>query len=106
MNLEYSASHRDRANLLIHLFAVPLFWLASIMALTFTAMGAWSKLAWAFAGLGVSLGLQGIGHRREQHPPKAFSGPLDFVTRIFREQFYRFPAFLLGGGWWHNLRSN
>ena len=40
IDLEYSASHSDRVNLLIHLLAVPLFWLASIMALTMTAMRA------------------------------------------------------------------
>lgn len=103
---EYADSHQDRINLLIHLLAVPLFWLASLMALTFAAMGAWEKAVWALAALGISLGLQAIGHKRESVPPRPFNGALDFLSRIFREQFYRFPAFLLGGAWWRNLRRN
>lgn len=101
----YSESHRDRFNLLLHLFAVPLFWLATFAALTFAAMGAWSNLAWASAGFGVSLGLQAMGHKREKVPPRAFTGPLDFITRIFREQFHRFPALVLNGQWWRNFRG-
>ena len=102
---QYARSHADRVNLLIHLLAVPMFWLASISGITFLAMALWIHAGWAALALAAALGFQAIGHKRERLPPEPFSGPVDFVTRIFSEQFLRFPGFVLSGDWWRNFRA-
>ena len=50
-------------------------------------------------GPALSLAAQGAGHKREPSPPLPFAGPGDFVTRILSEQFYKFPKYVLTGGW-------
>lgn len=104
--VQYADSHGDRLNLLIHLLAVPLFWLGTLGFVTFATMGFWSYTAGTLVMPAVSLALQGFGHKREQVPPAPFAGPLDFVTRIFAEQLVRFPAFVLTGRWWRNFRRS
>ncbi|MEQ1438143.1 terminase [Fontimonas sp. SYSU GA230001] len=102
---EYAERHRDRVNLLIHIVAVPLFWIGSI-----NALGAllFSGLFAALGGLllmALSLFAQGIGHDREALQPQAFAGAWDFVRRIVAEQFITFPRFVLSGGWLRNLEA-
>ena len=101
----YAASHRDRVNLLVHLLAVPLFSVATIVMLLALVEGQLRLGATGFALLAVSLGLQGIGHKREGMLPTPFQGPFDFLTRIAKEQFWRFPRFVLSGRWWANFRA-
>ena len=50
--------------------------------------------------------MQGIGHKREAEPPVPFDGPGDFLARVFVEQFFTFPRFVLTGGWLRNLTRN
>jgi len=100
---DYGAKHRSRANLLIHIAAVPLFQLGSLVfvwgvlgfSLAVAAMGAVGMLA--------SIALQGRGHRLEREAPTPFSGAGDFVTRLIAEQWITFPRFVLSGGWYRNL---
>ena len=47
----------------------------------------------AVAGMGVSVLLQGRGHRRERETPAPFAGAGDFVSRFFVEQWVTFPRF-------------
>ena len=54
----------------------------------------------------ISISVQGAGHKQEPNPPLPFDGPADFVKRIFSEQFYRFPKFVLSGDWLRALRSS
>lgn len=102
---EYPERHRDRVNLLIHIVAVPLFWIGS-----FNAIGAllFSGLLFSLGGIvlmALSLFAQGIGHDREALQPQAFVGASDFVQRILAEQFVTFPRFVLSGGWLRNLEA-
>ena len=53
----------------------------------------------------VAVALQGRGHRLEPVPPEPFSGPLNFVSRLFFEQWVTFPRFVLSGGWLAALRK-
>ncbi len=69
------------------------------------AQARWLAAVGWLACIGLSLALQGIGHRRESMPPEPFSGPLDFLARILVDQFYRFPRLLLSGRWLRNLRG-
>lgn len=99
MDTEYPRFHQDRGNLALHLVMVPVFVGCSLGALWSLAAGAWLQAALLSAGPVVSLAVQGVGHKRELVPPLPFAGPGDFVKRVFLEQFYRFPAFVLSGGW-------
>jgi len=51
----------------------------------------------------VSLILQGRGHNLEATAPEPFKGGLDFILRLFAEQWITFPRFILTGGWSENL---
>jgi hypothetical protein len=53
-----------------------------------------------------SIAIQGAGHKIEPNPPLPFAGPGDFVKRIFSEQFYKFPKFVLSGDWLRTVRSS
>jgi hypothetical protein len=92
----YPDGHRDRRNLLIHLATQPIFFAAtgSLLAAPFAP---WLFLA-APAVMAAVMALQGRGHRREATPPVPFDGPLDVAGRIFLEQLFTFPRFVLSGG--------
>jgi hypothetical protein len=96
---DYPRVHATRANLLIHILAVPLFWIGLIATLvSIVQLDAISVLLGA-AMLAISIALQGVGHRREGERPKAFASPWEFATRIVSENLYVFPRFVLTGGW-------
>ena len=102
---DYSAKHRNRANLLIHIVAVPLFQIGTLLLV----YGAVQRLA-VVVGLSVvcvviSLSMQGRGHRLEAEPPTPFGGAGDLLRRIVAEQWITFPRFVLSGGWYRNLRA-
>lgn len=101
---DYTAKHRDRGNLLLHAFAVPLFLVSTVLlvAAIFTREGV--AVVFALAGMGVSVLLQGRGHRREREAPTPFDGAGDFVSRFVVEQWVTFPRFVLSGGWRRNFR--
>ena len=97
---DYPRFHRDRVNLAIHIVMVPMF-VAGVLAALWAALLAALPL--------VSMAAQGVGHKRETNPPLPFAGPGAFLRRILAEQFFRFPVFVLGGGWiraWHAARSD
>lgn len=99
----YGRNHRDRLNLLLHLFAVPAF-IAGILAcvrLAVSGLGLAAAFALLFAIL--AFGVQGLGHKREAVAPDPFLGPADFFGRVFVEQFITFPRFVLSGQWARNF---
>ena len=101
----YPEFHRNRANLLLHVVAVPAF-VASFAALLFGALTLhWAQAAAALAGTVVSFLVQGVGHRRELTPSIPFAGPGDAVSRILTEQFVTFPRFVLSGGFGRALQA-
>lgn len=100
---DYGSYHQHRTNLLLHIVAVPLFLLGSLLLLA-----AIFKLSiqLAFAGvacMGVALAVQGRGHKMEPVPPVPFSGPGNAISRLIVEQWITFPRFVLSGGWYRNL---
>jgi 2-hydroxy-palmitic acid dioxygenase Mpo1-like len=100
---DYSAAHRNRTNLLIHLVAVPLFIVATLLAVYALIKFSLSALAGTTVSTLVSLILQGRGHKLEATAPEPFKGGLDFILRLFAEQWITFPRFVLTGGWSENL---
>ena len=103
---DYPHFHKNKANLLLHIVVVPLFVVGAGYALWSLTQGDWiGALLGALAPL-ASIAAQGAGHKKEPNPPLPFDGPGDFVKRILLEQFYRFPKFVLSGGWLRALRSS
>jgi hypothetical protein len=101
----YSGAHRNRTNLLIHIVAVPLFMSATLLALYSLIRFSLPTLAGAALCFLVSLILQGRGHKLEATAPEPFKGGLDFILRLFAEQWITFPRFVLTGGWFENLSN-
>jgi hypothetical protein len=99
----YARYHQDRTNLLLHVFAVPLFLLANVLLVVAAVSLSLMLLVAAMAGIVLSLVIQGRGHRLEPIPPEPFTGPANVVGRLFLEQWVTFPRFVLSGGWSHNL---
>jgi len=96
--------HRNAANLLIHLFAVPLFVVGNILLVAGVVFDLWLLIA-AVLCIVVSLALQKFGHSLEGNPVHPFAGPRDFVRRIYAEQFCNFWRFLLSGQWYANFKT-
>ncbi len=102
---DYSERHRNHNNLLIHIFAVPLFWLGAI---NFVVPLLFAGLLYSLSGLilmGLSVFIQGKGHEMEKLPPVPFGRVRDFVRRLLAEQFVTFPRFVISGGWQRNLTA-
>lgn len=103
---DYGKRHRNRMNLIIHIVAVPLFWLGAVNVITAVLF---EGALHAFSGailIGLSLFAQGRGHEMEALPPIPFDTRWNFVRRIVAEQFVTFPRFLVSGGWYENLKSS
>jgi len=106
MDDDYARFHMNRANLLLHIVMVPLF-VAGIIFAAWSALHAqWLTGLFALSAPLVSIAVQGAGHKREPNPPLPFDGPGDFVRRIFAEQFYKFPRFVVSGQWLRALRAS
>jgi uncharacterized membrane protein YGL010W len=99
----YSRNHHDRVNLLIHMLAVPAFIAGTLAALTQVWQARWYGALLALIVAVAAFVLQGVGHKRERNAPEPFAGPGDFVARVFAEQFFTFPRFVLVGQWARNL---
>jgi uncharacterized membrane protein YGL010W len=96
--------HKSAVNLIIHIIAVPLFVLGHLLLLAAIVLG------WWFATVGglsiiVSFALQGYGHSVEKQKVPAFTGPRDFLRRLYAEQFCNFWRFLFSGLWFSSLRA-
>ena len=100
----YPTFHGDRANLLLHLVAVPLF-IGGTLAVLASPFVGWGALGAGLGAMALSLAAQGRGHRREGRPPEPFLGPGDFVGRLFVEQFVTFPRFVLSGHYFRALKE-
>lgn len=94
----YAAAHRARANLILHVFSVPLCWIGTALIVAGVVLSNERPVAIGIAFWLIARLLQGRGHRGERTPPQPFLGPLDFVSRFVVEQLVTFPRFVLGGG--------
>jgi hypothetical protein len=101
----YPRYHKSRANLLIHIVAVPLFLVGTVIVVAAIVQASLVLLLAAIGCIVVAVALQGRGHRLEAVPPEPFSGPISFVSRLFLEQWVTFPRFVISGGWVAALRK-
>lgn len=102
----YPLYHRSRTNLLLHIVAVPLFWIGCIAVILALVAGSPGLSALSLILPVVSLALQGRGHKLEENPPLPFTGPANAIARIALEQWVTFPRFVLSGAWARALRTS
>ena len=100
---DYPAKHRNRVNLVIHIFAVPFFMLGCAAVAFGSLRLAPRQVVTGLVAMIVSVGLQGVGHRFEAEQPAPFAGFADFLPRFFAEQWVTFPRFVLSGRFFQNL---
>jgi phage terminase small subunit len=103
---DYSAKHRSRTNLLLHIMAVPLFQVGSVVLVGTAIARSGVGMALGVLGMVGGLVIQGRGHRGESEAPVPFDGAADFVSRFVVEQWVTFPRFVLSGGWRRNLKAS
>jgi hypothetical protein len=101
----YSRYHCSRANLFIHIVAVPVFLVSNIGFIVALATSSMVLMALSVVVMIVSVAVQGRGHRQEELPPEPFTGAGNAVLRIFLEQWVTFPRFVISGGWFRALRQ-
>ena len=100
---DYSREHRDRVNLVVHMATVPAF-IAGTLACATQAMHAqWFGAAVAAVVAAIALLVQEISHGREGVRPLPPSSAANAIARVFAEQFFTFPRFVLMGHWARNL---
>jgi phage terminase small subunit len=96
----YAVNHRHPANLVLHLIAVPMFILGTLLIIDGLFSFSFSSLAIGVIGLIAALGFQRHGHTLEKQSPELFANQGDAVKRLLVEQFITFPRFVLSGAWW------
>ena len=102
---DYSAKHRNRANLLLHIAFVPLFQIGTVILAYAVITVSGAAAALAVVCMAAALVAQGRGHKLERETPVPFDGAADFVTRFVAEQWVTFPRFVLSGAWYRNLTA-
>ena len=103
---DYPLKHRNRTNLLLHIVAVPLFDVATLVLLAAAVGRRPGAAALAVVAMVVAIVMQGRGHRMERSAPVPFAGPADFLSRFVVEQWVTFPRFVLSGGWFRHVRHD
>ena len=102
----YPRFHASRANLLVHMGAVPLFLAGNVICVAGLLKLAPMLMVIGGIAMGVGLALQGKGHKLERVPPEPFTGPANAIARLLLEQWVTFPRFVLSGGWRRALRES
>lgn len=103
----YPGTHSRRANLLLHLTTMPLFWAGTLLLLAGMLQLNWSVVVVGLVCLLVPVLAQGLGHKRfEPQAPAPFTSPWNFMARLFLEQWITFPRYVLSGGWWRAFRAS
>jgi hypothetical protein len=102
----YTEFHRSRLNLLMHIVLVPGFICANLYLIYSLIDGHYLFALLSLTGMGLSIALQGIGHKQEALPSIPFTSPSNAVSRLLIEQWVNFPRFVLTGGWWRALQTS
>jgi len=94
---DYATTHRHPTNLLLHLIAVPLFIVASLLLLGGLLGASLLPVVLGLIGLVAALALQRHGHKREEQRAAADQ---ECLQELLLEQFVTFPRFIFSGAWW------
>jgi hypothetical protein len=103
---DYAAKHQQRDNLVMHIVAVPIFWLGAMLLLYAAFYRSGVLALMAVVAMVVSLVAQARGHGMESEDPEPFEGALDFPARFVVEQFVTFPRYVISGGWYRALMKS
>ncbi|WP_313519538.1 Mpo1-like protein [Pseudomonas sp.] len=98
---DYAATHRHPTNLLLHLIAVPLFIVASLLVLGGLLGSSLLPVVLGAIGLVAALTLQRQGHKLEEQEAATDQ---ECLQELLLEQFVTFPRFILSGAWWRAWR--
>ena len=101
----YNKYHKSRINLWIHIFAVPVFIFGTFSLLSSIIHLNVLSLSYSVILMVVSIGVQGFGHNKEELPAEPFTDAKNVFLRIFMEQLYTFPKFVISGKWYSALRN-
>jgi len=96
--------HTNTANLVIHLFAVPLFVIGHFLLIAGVILNFWILSAGILSVI-ISLLLQNFGHSLEANKVHPFTGWRDVLRRLYAEQFCNFWRFLFSGHWLKSFRA-
>lgn len=96
--------HTNASNLVIHLFAVPLFVFGHFLLIVGAFINLWILVIGIFSVV-VSLLLQNLGHSLEANKVHPFTGLRDFLRRLYAEQFCNFWRFVFSGQWFKSFKS-
>jgi phage terminase small subunit len=97
----YAATHRHPSNLLLHLIAVPLFIVASLLLLSGLLGASLLPVVLGAIGLVAALALQRQGHKLEEQEADTDQ---ECLQELLLQQFVTFPRFILSGDWWRAWR--
>ncbi|MFZ6801226.1 terminase [Undibacterium sp. Di24W] len=100
----YTEFHRSKLNLLMHIILVPGFICANLYLIFSLINGRYLLALLSLASMGLSIALQGLGHKQEAQPSIPFIGAINAVSRLLIEQWINFPRFVISGGWWRALQ--
>lgn len=100
----YPKYHRSRANLTIHIVAVPVFLLGNVGLVAAVVERSLVLGVASLAATIISIAVQGRSHRKEEVPPEPFTSRTNAIARIFLEQWVTFPRFVISGGWLRAVR--
>ncbi|WP_238937590.1 terminase [Pseudoalteromonas sp. S16_S37] len=64
------------------------------------------SLIYSMLLMAISIAVQGFGHSKEALPPEPFSSAKNAFIRVFLEQLYTFPKFVITGKWYSALRNH
>lgn len=94
---DYPSRHRNRTNLIVHVFTVPFFIAAFFSLIVALVHMAWVPVIVCIAIMAAVIAVQGRTHRLETMTPAPFRGPGDVLLRLFAEQLVTFPRFVWSG---------
>lgn len=101
----YINFHGSKKNLLIHIFAVPIFLMANTALIVGLLTINLALCLMAILMMALSLAAQAKGHGTEKMPSIPFNGAANAAMRLLIEQWINFPRFVLSGRWWKAWRN-
>src|SRR5262249_61497512 len=94
---DYSAKHRDPTDLLLHIVAVPLFEIGTIVLLAGAAVGSGRAAVLGLTGMVAAVVVEGRGRRRGRRTPTPFPVASPSLDRFFLRQWLTVPRSLPPG---------
>ena len=102
----YAQYHVSKFNLLLHIACVPLFLWGNVALVVSLFKGQWMGVVASAVTMLVAFFAQGLGHKFERTAAVPFSSFSNAIKRVFLEQWFTFPKFVISGLWLKALKNN